>query len=368
MKKFHFFLNSLFIFLFCLSPFTANAEAITGSCGETLYWSFDTETGHLDITGSGKMNLTKHPAWTKKNITITSVSFPESITSIDSYAFEEQEIAEIVIPASVETFGKDAFVNMLSLLRFTYERIGYSNTQNGILRNCKNLRYFHGNSRMLSYNDNIDTIIVTYGPAVNSWFQPTYIDNSYAYDTRLSGKYDETPKLIRTYFFPSELEVIGDFYLCNAPEVTGMTIPTKVHSIGKGAFLNCTSMDSLVFLGDAIETIADSAFYNCSNLTYIRLQDTIPPTIHENTFYNVDRSIPVFVPLNSKEQYQQAPYWEEFYNIIEPSLSTNIEETQSSDFFESKNADFNDKKVLYNNQLIIIHNGKTYNTIGALLN
>jgi hypothetical protein len=355
----------LLLALFFLPSLTVRAESITGNCGETLYWSFDDETGHLAITGSGKMNLTKYPAWTKKNITITSVSFPDSITSIDSYAFEEQELTEVLVPASVEKFGKDAFINMSSLQRFTYERIGYADSEYGILRNCRNLRYFQGISRMLSYNDNIDTIIVTYGAAVNSWSQPTYIDNAHAYDTRLTGKYDETPKVIRTYVFPANLEVIGDFYLCNAPEVMGMTIPVNVRSIGKGAFLNCTSIDSLVFLGDTIETIADSAFYNCTHLSYIRLQDTIPPTIYEMTFYNVDRSIPVFVPASAAQYYRQAPYWQEFTNFIEASPSTHIEDVSSPASNDSKNTDFNGKKVLYNSQLLILLEGKKYTLTGA---
>lgn len=365
MKQFSTLYRLLFVSLFCFFALVLKAEVITGNCGETLYWSFDTETGHLEITGSGKMNLTKYSAWNKKNLTISSVTFPDSITSIDSYAFEEQEITELVIPASVEKFGLGAFINMQSLQRFTYERIGYADSEYGILRNCRNLRYFQGISRMLSYNDNIDTIIVTYGAAINSWFGPTYIDNTHAYDTRLTGKYDETPKAIRTYLFPSELEVIGDFYLCNAPEVMGMTIPVKVRSIGKGAFMNCTSLDSLVFLGDTIETIADSAFYNCANLAYIRLQDSIPPVIHEKTFYHVDRSIPVYIPQNATEKYLQAPYWSEFYNFVEPSPTTKIEDVNTTPSSEPDSYDFNGKKVLYNHQLLILRAGKTYNVMGA---
>ena len=377
MKQFSTLYRLLFVSLFCCFALVLKAEVFTGNCGETLYWSFDTETGHLEITGSGKMNLTKYPAWNKKNLTISSVTFPDSITSIDSYAFEEQEITELVIPASVEKFGLGAFINMQSLQRFTYERIGYADSEYGILRNCRNLRYFQGISRMLSYNDNIDTIIVTYGAAINSWFGPTYIDNTHAYDTRLTGKYDETPKAIRTYLFPSELEVIGNFYLCNAPELAGITIPMNVRSIGRGAFMNCTSLDSLVFLGDTIETIADSAFYNCANLAYIRLQDTIPPTIYETTFYNVDRSIPVYIPQNSKDRYLQAPYWSEFTNYIEPwaydfqvdSICYNITSDTTVEVTSSVASPWNGTNypnlTIANIPCTVTYNDTTYNVISV---
>ncbi len=138
----------------------------------------------------------------------------------------------------------------------------------------------------------------------------------------------------------------------------------NVRSIGKGAFMNCTSLDSLVFLGDTIETIADSAFYNCANLAYIRLQDTIPPTIYETTFYNVDRSIPVYIPQNSKDRYLQAPYWSEFTNYVKPPI-TGLEDVHLTPSADSKTNDSNGKKVLYNHQLLIIRDGKTYNVMGA---
>ena len=79
------------------------------------------------------MQLYKYPAWTANNsIKIASVSFPDSITSIDSYAFEEQDLTEIVIPASVKKFGNRVFANNLSLLRFEYEGEGYAESENGI--------------------------------------------------------------------------------------------------------------------------------------------------------------------------------------------------------------------------------------------
>lgn len=347
-----------FILFFCLLDVSLMADTITGSCGNKLLWSFDSETGHLDITGSGSMNLTRYPAWTRKNITITSVSFPDSITSIDSYAFEQQALTEVVVPAAVKKFGKNAFANMPTLLRFEYDGIGYADSENGILYNCSGLRYFKGITRMLSYNDALDTVIVTYGYAYNNFFKPSYIDNTFAYDTRLFGEYDEKLKQVKTYLFPDELEEIGDYYLCNAHDVMGMVIPEKVRSIGRGAFLNCMSMDSLVFKGDTLRTIADSAFCNCIGLQYIRLQDSIPPVIHEHTFENVDHSIPVYIPLNATENYRQAPFWSEFFNFVEPELPAAVDGTGVCDLREGAEKRYED------GQLLIYRGNRVYTMMG----
>lgn len=395
------------VLLFFLPFSLTMADSITGMCGDSLYWSFDTENRHLDITGKGKMQLYKYPAWTTNNsITVASVSFPDSITSIDSYAFEEQELTEVIIPASVKKFGKDAFAQMPSLLRFEYEGEGYAESENGILYNCYNLRYFKGITRMLAYNDALDTLIVTYGYASASFLNRSYVDDSHAYDKRLSGKYDTIPKKIKTYFLPSELEQIGDFLLCYATNLGGITIPKKVHTIGSGAFLRCTSLDSLVFMGDSLQTIGDSAFShcsqlselslpkniqsighsafigcssldslvftgdglqtigdsafcNCNQLAKISLQDTLPPIIEAHTFEGVDRSIPIHVPLGYSQRYKEAPYWCEFQNFIEQSPATYID-----DVHVKHNAA---QKVFLNGQLLLVNDDILYNIMGQKL-
>ena len=347
------------IFLFLLPFSLAMADTITGQCGDSLYWSFDTETLHLDITGKGKMNLNKYSAWTTKDITIQSIGFSDNITSIDSYAFEEQALTEVVIPASVKKFGNRAFANNQSLLRFEYNGEGYCEIGDMILYNCKNLRYFKGATKMLAYNDALDTVIVTYGYALTNFYERTYIDNTLAYDTRLSGKYDERPKKIKTFFFPSQIEVIGDYLLCNAVDLGGIVIPNKTKTIGKASFLNCTSLDSLIFMGDGIENIGDSAFCNCSQVAKISLQDTLPPIIEAHTFEGVDRSIPIYVPLGASKRYKEALYWCEFQNFIEPSNTTNLDEVHMQ-----HNAA---KKIFLDGKVLIIKDDIIYTILGQKL-
>ena len=347
------------LFLFLLPFSLTMADSITGQCGDSLYWFFDTETHHIDITGKGKMNLNKYSAWTTKNITIHSISFSDSITSIDSYAFEEQALTEVVIPASVKKFGSRSFADNQSLLRFEFNGEGYCEIGDKVLYNCKNLRYFKGATKMLAYNDALDTVIITYGYALTNFYERTYIDNTLANDTRLSGKYDERQKKIKTFFFPSQIEVIGDYLLCNAVDLGGIVIPNKTKTIGKASFLNCTSLDSLVFMGEGIESIGDSAFCHCTQLAKISLQDTLPPIIEAHTFEGVDRSIPIFVPMGASERYKEVPYWCEFQNFIEPSNTTYLDEVHMQ-----HNAA---KKIFLDGKVLIIKDDIIYTIIGQKL-
>lgn len=326
------------ILLVCwlVPPSIVCSQLLTGTCGKNLQWSYDSIAKHLNITGSGEMDLYKYPAWTNKQLTICSLSLSDSLTSIDDYAFEEQVLTSVIVPASVKYFGKHAFAHNNQLTHFEY--LGDSAQANDAsLYNCRSLRYFRGHMRMWAYCDAIDTVIISNGYACESYTLPTYIDNTHAYTTRLTGKYSTQPKAVQTLFLPKDLETINAFALCYAVDLGGITIPEHVSTIGNGAFLHCTSLDSLVCLGQTLSTIGDSAFAHCTGLSYIRMATIVPPTLAPNTFQGVDKSIPVYVPSGAGEAYRMAPYWSDFFHIIEDSPATSLREVISS--FQQQSTD-----------------------------
>jgi hypothetical protein len=72
----------------------------------------------------------------------------------------------------------------------------------------------------------------------------------------------------------------------------------KVTSIGKGAFYDCTSLES-VTIPNSVTSIGDWAFYNCSGLTSITSLATTAPTIQSDTFQNVKTGGTLTVPSGS---------------------------------------------------------------------
>ena len=134
MKK---FLSILCVAL--IASATMKAEVWSGSCGNNLLWSLNSETCVLDITGNGNMN--SHP-WTDEmyrsfvktvNLpygltsisydafnncdNITSISIPNTVESIYSYAFYYcNSLSSLTIPASVNRIGCDAFPYNIELI------------------------------------------------------------------------------------------------------------------------------------------------------------------------------------------------------------------------------------------------------------
>lgn len=119
----------------------ASAEDVglapTGQCGENVYWTFDSSTGLLTISGTGEMTEEEgafyNEALIKKVVinngvtsigvgafclckNLTDVSLPSSITSIGCDAFYScTSLTSIKIPNSVRSIGWDAFASCSSL-------------------------------------------------------------------------------------------------------------------------------------------------------------------------------------------------------------------------------------------------------------
>jgi hypothetical protein len=63
--------------------------------------------------------------------------------------------------------------------------------------------------------------------------------------------------------------------------------------------------------------------------------------------------------MGASERYKEAPYWCEFYNFIEPSPATYVDEVPVQ-----HNAA---KKIFFNGQLLIIQDDIIYNIMGQKL-
>lgn len=68
----------------------AHAETYSGTCGDNVTWSFNTDTGKLTISGSGPMTnyYNSTAPWTSYRDSIISVEFGDLVTSIGNYALD----------------------------------------------------------------------------------------------------------------------------------------------------------------------------------------------------------------------------------------------------------------------------------------
>ena len=131
---------------------------------------------------------------------------------------------------------------------------------------------------------------------------------------------------------PNSVTSIGEFAFYGCSNLTSVEIPNSVTSIGELAFGACYSLTSIA-IPNSVTSIGGRAFFNCSSLTSITFEGSKRPNFENNFFEGVNKSIPIYVPSISIEEYKNVLGGWGFSNIqaIPPiSLKDNEAYTQDS--------------------------------------
>ena len=106
-----------------LFDFRAEAASYSGTCGDNVYWSLDTTTGVLNISGRGEMYnyaVDNMPPWHSFRGDIKTIAIGYGVTSIGSTAFMNYDtITSVSIPDTVSIIYDAAFVYCSGLTHIT---------------------------------------------------------------------------------------------------------------------------------------------------------------------------------------------------------------------------------------------------------
>jgi hypothetical protein len=82
-------------------------------------------------------------------------------------------------------------------------------------------------------------------------------------------------KTIQSITIPSSVNKIGDYAFSGCQSLKEILIPSGVRRIGEYAFKNCSNLTSVIFQGNALESIESYAFQGCKNLANINIPNSI---------------------------------------------------------------------------------------------
>lgn len=89
---------------------------------------------------------------------------------------------------------------------------------------------------------------------------------------------------------------IGEYAFTGDDYLRKITITKNVHTVSQYAFLNCTSLDTVIFQTDSVTSIEDGAFASCRALGSINLEDTRIEAVGVDTFMNCDSLTEITLP------------------------------------------------------------------------
>ena len=222
---------------------TAQAEIVSGKFGadgENLTWTFNTETGSLEISGKGSMGEDYFYApWSDYSYDIVSVKIGDGVTTIGDNAFYLCEgLTSITIPESVTSIGDHAFCGCTGLTSITIPN-SVTTIGESAFSVCEGLKTV-----------TIPNSVTSIGSAAFSGC--TGLEN-------FEGKFAINHRSL----------VVNDTLVAFAPSgLTQYTLPDKIKVIGHDAFQNCYGLKS-VTIGKGVTTIDGYAFYGCTGLNEV---------------------------------------------------------------------------------------------------
>lgn len=205
-------LSFLLLGAFIASPVVASADSTDSSGDFTIYEgelvSYNGAGGAVSIP-DGVTSIGACAFQSAQGATITSIVIPNTVTSIEDYAFNGcANLTSVEIPSSVTSMG------------------------DGVFEYCTNLSN------------------VTFDGSLSCISDYTFEDCS----------------SLKSITFPNGITVIGSASFEDCDSFSAITIPGSVTSISDTAFWNCKNLKSIT-IPSSVKSIGDSTFYECpSNL------------------------------------------------------------------------------------------------------
>ena len=223
---------------------------------------------------------------------LTSYNIPNGVISIGDYAFRDcSSLTSITIPSSVTSIGNYAFQGCSSLTSITIGN-GVKNIGNYAFWGCCSLinvtveNFTHISERAFEGCSSLKSF--------NGKFASS--------DGRCLIKNGEiiafAPAGLTSYTISNGVKSIGNYAFQGCSSLASITVSRSVTSIGCEAFYGCSNLTSIT-IGNGVKSIGDYAFRSCSSLTSITIPKSVT-SIGCGAFYGCSNLTSINIPKGTK--------------------------------------------------------------------
>lgn len=254
-------------------------------------------------TLGGKAFATVTYGTTKTDMAIEKIVLPEGLESIGSNCFEESQLKDIIIPASVHTLEAQAFYGARNLENLVFADGGPAITEipRSCFYNCRNLTSIEipEGVTTIGYQSfygcgftsiKLPEALTTFVPAKTGETTASNVGTSYTFGSctkltsitipnsvqgKLGGFMFASCTNLETIVIGDGVTELGEYFFQSCTSLKNVTLGKNVRTIGQGAFTNkdsyykpCTALQNIT-ISASVETIGANAFTNCTALESI---------------------------------------------------------------------------------------------------
>lgn len=242
-----------------------------------------------------------------------SIDIPNGVTTIGAYAFTYcTNLTSVSIPGSVTAIKEYTFQECTNLESVKMAN-GITSIDKEAFRDCTSLRH-------IDIPSSVDTIGSYAFMGCTSLASVNIADGV----TTIGNDAFSDCSSLTSVNIPNSVTTIegGAFSYCIS--LKSINISNNITTLGAGVFLNCVNLTSITIPSKVMQFgtyytpngVECKCFYGCTALKEVHIKNPNPPAIFEDTF-SVYADATLYVPIGSKEAYQNHSIWGKFGTIIE---------------------------------------------------
>ena len=264
---------------------------------------------------------------------LTTINIPDSIITINSDTFYGCEsLSSVTISGGVTSIGKDAFSDCDKL---SFKHLNIPNAEietrafNGVKIDSLSAKALKNKAKSILLADSIKYIAINKSceSMPNEVFEDCFSLQSLTIPfvglNTTAGGADVTLGALFGTSSNSNMKAVTQYYSATGSKTYYMpqnleklTITSPATRLEYGALYNCSSIKELT-LSSSVTGVSEKALYGCSGLEHVYAQRALPPGCFENSFEGVNFSAILHVPSSSKQYYEKATGWKNFFFIQE---------------------------------------------------